>query len=492
MEKTVAWESNAYVVHDWLRPIEATYVPGVDDEVLAGVAEGLLEQLRALGHRVTPQPTDHTDLLLTSAPFDRALSWREALMFTARRRFGLRRAPTVVTLLRVSRAAFESQLKDLEAALTADPPDAARLSFPGLAPNAWKVLLEQGQRGGPLLALLRLVQARTKCIRNLLVVGEDRPQEAYLFDLVGAHPRIAADDADAFHRNLTLRLVTATCTREITNHAVVGEPVPLALWQSLETPGAMIAAAREFDRRNFFTAMLRISDLVQVPALEAAVSSQYSEGCFATWEPRVPALIATITGSARPVDKGDISEADLALIVGVQPDGSGALVRHVEGKPNDPPSSEAVELMEIDMALPRVRPAAVWGIAGDVPVVRSKLHGHRGVRSYDPHVAEHVALDAAFYDFPVSCSTDAQARAITAAFQRSEALRTPDDPRRIVFTVLPGHGVVLAEKWVPGKRPFQALWEAMDSGGVEISRTVPQGRLQYRPGRDGRMILEEG
>ncbi len=78
--------------------------------------------------------------------------------------------------------------------------------------------------------------------------------------------------------------------------------------------------------------MIRINDLVHVPALEDAVSSQYSEGCFATWDPRLGALIATITGSARPVDKGRITEDDLAVISGVRRDGLGALVREVDGQ----------------------------------------------------------------------------------------------------------------------------------------------------------------
>jgi hypothetical protein len=183
------------------------------------------------------------------------------------------------------------------------------------------------------------------------------------------------------------------------------------------------------------------------------------------------------------------------VIAGVRPDGKGALIRHVEGKRNDPPSSEAVELMEMDRALPSLSLSSEWQLEKDasplVPMARSKLHGHRGVRSYDPAQVEHVRLDSPYYDYPVSCSTEAQARAIRSAFSRSEALQHANDPRQVVFTVLPGHGVVIVEKWVAGKAPFQIMWEAMDSASLEIDTLVPQGRLTFVHGEDGRMRLQE-
>jgi len=180
-----------------------------------------------------------------------------------------------------------------------------------------------------------------------------------------------------------------------------------------------------------------------------AIASQYSEGCFATYDLALQALIATVTGSARPVDKGKIDEDDLAVIVGVKPERDGVLVRHVEGKRNDPPSSEAMEMMDMDEALPRIE----LGKSGQVPVARSKLHGHRGVARFDPRYVEFVPLDLPFYDYLVSCGTKAQAMAIKRAFARSEALRHPGDARQVVFTVLPGHGLVMVEKWVEGKAP---------------------------------------
>jgi hypothetical protein len=277
----------------------------------------------------------------------------------------------------------------------------------------------------------------------------------------------------------------------VTEHQVIGEPIPCATWRRLSTPAAMCVAGQRLGERSFFTQMVRIADLVPVPAVTDAVASQYSEGCFATWDPALGALVATVTGSARPVDKGSITEDDLAVIVGVRPDGRGALTRRVEGKRNAPPSSEAVELMDMDGPLPSIDLGPAWGTSARVPVARSKLHGHRGIAAYDPRRVEYVPLDPPYYHYLVSCATDAQARGIKRCFARSEALQHPDDPRQVAFTVLPGHGVVIVEKWVVGAAPFQVMWESMDAGYLQVENRIPQGPMAYVPGPGGRMVLEK-
>ncbi len=478
-------------LHPWLKRVHVSFVPGPMSPLLEGVVDGILRVLTRLGHRVQDVPDDSTDAIITTAPFGRPLRWREALLFVARRRFHLRRTPTLYTLVHARPDEFLSLLDRFRRVLKKEPPDPRDYDFPGLAPNAYKVLFEQGRRGGPILALERLLQAQTKSIRVILIVGEDKPLAAYHFDLVGAFPKTKADDLDLFYEDIALRMVTTLSTQEVTEHRVVGDPIPRSVWDALDAPRAMQRAARELGKRNFFTNMVRIADLVQVPAISDAVASQYSEGCFATWEPQIDALIATVTGSARPVDKDNITEDDLAVIVGVREDGHGALVRHVEGKRNDPPSSEAVEMYDMDSLLPRIRLGPEWPYQREVPVVRSKLHGHRGIAAYDPTKVEYVPLDEAYYHYLVSCATDAQARGIKAAFARSEALQNPEDPRHVVFTVLPGHGVVMAEKWVPGKVPFQVLWEYMDEGALVVDSHVPQGPMEYRPDETGRMVLHE-
>ena len=481
--------STARPIHPWLRKIHVAFVPGPMTPLLEEMMDGLKRHFRRLGHQVQPAPDDDTDVILTTARFGEPLGWREALMFSARRRFNLSHAPTLCTLVQVSPTRFQELLDHFQTVLAKEPLDPANYDFPGLASQAYRVLFEQGRRGGPILALERLVQAQTKSIRVLLVVGDDRPLVAYHFDLVGAHPRSEAEAPEAFYEDIVLRMVTTLSTSEVNQHQVVEDPISPALWQRLSTPAAMCVAGHELGERNFFTEMVRIADLVEVPAVSDAVASQYSEGCFATWDPTLGALIATVTGSARPVDKGSITEDDLAVIVGVRSDGRGALVRHVEGKRNDPPSSEAAEMMDMDSALPAIVLGPAWNTSVRVPAVRSKLHGHRGIAAYDPRRVEYVPLDRSYCHYPVSCGTDAQARGIKEALARSEALQEPGDPRQVVFTVLPGHGVVIVEKWVLGTAPFQVMWEYMDAGYLEVENLIPQGPMEYIPGSDSRMLL---
>lgn len=477
--------------HPWLKTLNAAYIPGHSSQLLDTVMEGLTRELVQQGHAFQASPSEETDVIFTTARFNESIPWRQALFFTGRLKFNLPHNPTVFTIVGMTPDEYERELARITRALERSPIEPADLRFDGMAPEAPQILIEQGLRGGPLLALERQMQAQTKCIRILVVVGEDMPQWAHLFDLVGAYPRIERSGPVDFYQDIVRRMTTVMSTFEITDHTVVGDEIARSDWDSLSTPAALIAAAPELGNRNFFTQMLVIADLVSVPAVSEGVANQYSEGCFATWEPKLNGLVTTITGSARPVEKDEIGEDDLAIIVGVRPDGLGALIKHVQGKTNDPPSSEAVELMDMDSALPRIRLPSEWGISDTVPVVRSKLHGHRSIASFDASRVEHVRLDPAYYHYPVSCATQAQAVGIKAAFARSEALNNPDDPRVIVFTLLPGHGVVIAEKWAHGKEPLQLIWEAMDEGTLEVSNVIPQGYLRYEHSVNGRMDLKE-
>ncbi len=478
-------------IHAWLHPIRIACVDGNSTPLIADFCRELMQRFSAHGHIVQTQPDAQTEVLLTSAPFGEPLDWRQAHLFTARRKFNLPRSPILFTALQATPTQFQQLIQHFDKALAKPQPDPKDFDFPGIAPTAYQTLYEQGKRGGPILALLRLVQAQAKCIRILLVIGEDQPLEAYTFDLVGAHPRTDANPPESFYEDLMLRIVTAACTKEITHHQVLGESISAELWKSLSTPTAMRTAGRELGKRHFFTEMVRIADLVNVPAIADSVASQYSEGCFATWDPTLQALIATITGSARPVDKDNLTDDELAVIVGVRSDGQGALVRQVEGKRNDPPSSEAVELILMDQDLPHISLGKDWGFDTpiDVPVARSKLHGHRSIRAFDPNLVEHVHLDPAYYAYPVSCSTEAQARAIHRAFSKSEALRNPHDPRQVVFAIMPGHGVIIVEKWVKGKQPFQLIWEYMDQGILQVDPLIPQGNFEFERISSNRKVL---
>ena len=150
-------------------------------------------------------------------------------------------------------------------------------------------------------------------------------------------------------------------------------------------------------------------------AVGHTVASQYSEGCFSTWDTDIGALVATVTGSA-PVEKAAITEADLVIITGVREDGMGALVLNVDDKVNDPPSSEAVEMSEMDADLPQVR----LDDNSLAPVIRSKLHGHRGVLAFDPRYVG-TCRWAPYFGYPVTWHR-CPARGARRAFSRSAGL----------------------------------------------------------------------
>jgi hypothetical protein len=482
---TLKVDGDQKISHSWWRKIQLSYVPGPESPLLKEFSGKLLEEFEGAGHTINDPPEPDTEVIITTADFFKPLRWRDAMIFNARRKYKLDHSPTVYTIVQATPEDVQEKLDYFERVLKKDPPDPQDYALPGLGQEAYHTLYEQGKRGGPILALLRTIQTQAMSVRVVLLVGIDSPDHAYVFDLVGAHPRVEASTGDMFYEDIVGRIVTAMSTDEITEHQQVGDLIPRKVWDSLTTPASMQRAGIELGRRQFFTEMVMVTNMVSIPSVPDAISSQYSEGCFATWDPEIEGLITTVTGSARPVVKDELTDDELTIIVGIRPDGRGALVRHVDGKRNDPPSSEAVELMEMDKDLPKIALES----GGEVPISRSKLHGHRGVRAYNPKKVEHVYLAQPYYHFPVSCSTEAQAHAIHEAFSRSEALQNSDDPRQVVFTILPGHGIVIVEKWVPGKEPFQLMWEYMDAGWLVIENLVPQGVLTFEQQDDGMMLI---
>lgn len=460
--------------HSWLKELSISYVPGPATLLSQQVASGLIEHFREEGHQATAQPSSETEVILTTARLGEPLRWREALLFTARRRFRLKHVPTVFTIVHALPQEFSEWLAKAEIVLNGDPEAAP--PFDDIPESGARTLYQQGKRGGPILYVLRILQIQTKCIRVLLVIGAEQPHYAFLFDLVGAHPEIKFEEPQTFYKDIATRIQTAASTHEITNHQVVDPTIPHQEWEDLPAIHEMTRASHELGKRDFFTEMIKVSQVAEIPGFSEVISNQYSEGCFATWVPRIDGLLTTITGSARPVRKENITDKDLAVIVGIKPERDGALIRKVEGHPNHPPSSEAVEMIGMDLQLPRI---TLEGGA-HAPVIRSKLHGHRSIRSFDPAQAEYIPLPESYLYYPVSCSTDAQYLAVQAAFSSSAALRNPQDPRQIVFTILPGHGMVIVEKWVESKAAFQVIWEAMDHKVIEITNEIPQGPFTYQ------------
>lgn len=358
-------------LHHWLRPVHVAYVPGRSTFMLDLWANELLEEMQSMGHNIQPSPDNQTEVILTTARYGEPQSWRDALLFMARRRYRLERSPVVYTLMQIGKKELQLILERLDAALACDPVDPLDFCFDGIAPEAWKVLAEQGRRGGHMLALLRILQAQAKSIRMILFVGDDEePECAYYFDLVGAYPRSLA--GNGFYWDIALRIATAVCAEEVPAITASDESIPAEVWDGLCTPSAMEEASRQFGQRGFFSDMVRIADLIGLASLSDAVASQYSEGCFGTWNAKLGAMIVTAAGNSQPVNKSQITKEHLAV---VKAKDMGTIGMQIDGRPCRVPSSESYEMTVMDQVLPYIE---VEGV-GQVPVVRSKLHGHRGI-----------------------------------------------------------------------------------------------------------------
>src|SRR6185436_7727309 len=226
------------------------------------------------------------------------LGWREAFMFTARRRYRLNHVPTVFTIVHATHQQFNALLSETESILRNSVESTPR--FPGIPETASRTLFQQGKRGGAIMYLLRIIQIQSKSIRVLFVVGDEKPDSAFLFDLVGAHPQIMNVDPQSFYKDITTRIMTAASTEEITRHQAVEPEIKRIVWEALPTLRHMTQASQELGKRDFFTEMIHVSDVAEIPGFSDAISQQYSEGCFATWDVQINGLLTTITGSARP------------------------------------------------------------------------------------------------------------------------------------------------------------------------------------------------
>jgi hypothetical protein len=481
-------------LHAWVRPISIAYVPGPLTPAVEQTVGGLLEWLQFAGCTVTDTPTAETDLILTTSRLGTLTPRDEALFFHAKRKFRLSRRPTTLTVMDVPEDDYQRWLAHF-AELARQPEDAlAPEQYPGLGPQAVEVIAHQARRGGPELAFSRLVQAQSLSVRVMaLRTLAGRPYRAIHFDLAGARPVTDATDPEAFAADAGPRILAAVCAQEVKNHVFLDEPVPAALWTSLAGPDAMIRAGTAFTEFGFFTTPFYVDKLLGYRGLSDAISAQFSEGCYAVYEPALGGMITTATGSSRLVDKRSITRADQAVIVGIRPGREGALVRPVEGLDPVLPSVEAVEMLAISQAVATHTRTTAQGQAVEVPNLRALLHGHLGVGAYDPNYVEMVQLDPLYYTQLVSCGTGALAQGTAAAFARSSALHRLDDPRRLVFLEQPGHGVMVAEKWAPEGQAdgaFDTIYAYLQAGHFQMTLDIPQGPIAWETvtGQDRRTL----
>ncbi len=484
-----------FETHGWVHPISVAYVPGKSNPALEQATPVLLDWLKSFGCTIEDPPTNTTDLIITTASFGEPVDRDQALLFHAKRLYRLNRRPTVLTLVSIEEAEYQKWLAHF--AELARQPEGANLDeqFPGLGPRAIEVMAQQAKRGGPEVALGRFLQSQMKSVRVVAVRtdSQGRPRWAVHFDLAGAHPVTDASDLAVFAREIGLQILAAACAHEVDHHDYFPEPVPQDLWEKLDTPDAMIQAGVMFTEYGFFTTPVYIEKLLGYRGIGDAISAQYSEGCYAVFEPEIPGLISTATGSSRLVDKRLISRSDQAVIVGVKSERDGAVVRPVAGMERVVPSVEAVEMMGVCEAVPSHLHTNSRGEQVRIPNIRAILHGHLGVATFKPEYVESVSLDPPYYMHLVSCGTGALAQGTAAAFARSAALRDLNDPRGVIFLEQPGHGVVVVEKWVEGKAPFETIREYLDAGHIKITMAVPQGVVQWEQVTlpDGQVVMQK-
>ena len=84
------------------------------------------------------------------------LGWRDALMFTARRRYKLDHLPTVFTIVQATPEQFAARMAEIEAIMSGEA--AGGPGFAGILESATRTLSGQGKRGGAILYLARVLQ----------------------------------------------------------------------------------------------------------------------------------------------------------------------------------------------------------------------------------------------------------------------------------------------------------------------------------------------
>jgi hypothetical protein len=470
-------------LHAWTHPITIACLPRSRTPGIDLALDALFAWLRGAGCTIQTQPDATTNLIVTTGRLGDWVGRDDALLFHAKRLYRLGRRPTILTVVDVPEAEYQEQLEHFRALGQMSEIDAAKHQYAGLGAQAAEVIAHQARRGGPELALGRYLQTRYISIRVMaLRTLNDRPYRAVHYDLAGARPVSDATNLDDFGAEAGARLLAAVCAAEVNHHAYDPNPVPAETWAGLDTPNAMVAAGMTFTEYGFFTTPIQVDKLLGYRGIGDAIAAQYSEGCYAVYEPEVRGLITTATGSSRLVDKRAITRTDQAVVAGLLPSRDGVLVRPVLGMETVVPSVEAVEMMALCEAVPAHTRYDRQGTALRVPNVRAILHGHLGVASYDPAFVEAVTLDPLYYTQLVSCGTGPLAAGTSAAFSRSTALRDLADPRRVVFLEQPGHGVMMVEKWPAlgsSEPPFSGFLAALQAGHIQMSLEIAQGPIEW-------------
>ncbi len=472
---TVALPIQQERLHDWVKPITVCFVENKSNKRLDRITSALEKWFQDNGHIVQRMPDASTQLFITTMRGADVVDRPDALLLNGKRRYQLPHRPQVLTLVDLTTEQFEERQRYIDALADLPYTAAHTVEIPGLGRKGSEVIHQQRRRHD-LVGMARLLQGQAISIRVMGLVGDEKwPDYGLHIDLAGAYATIPFKGPKDFIANIGGRIATFLNTVDVKEHIYLDELLASQDWETSETPNDLVRAGNTFTDYGFFTDPVDVVKLLGFRGLGDAIAAQYSEGCYATYDPLIGGLVTTATGSAKFVDKRAITRGDTTLITGVKPNRMGALVRGIEGRPDIAPSVEAVELFGI---------CEMSGVEEDPlgesrPRIRSLLHGHIGVKSFAPERVERVVLDKSFYAYPVSCGTNILADATGKAFAKAQALSSANDPRKVIFIEQPCHGIVVVERWVQGMRPFEAIEQALQEGWLVMQSHVPQSLSEY-------------
>ena len=98
-------------LHRFLRRVHIAAVSGPSTPLLDLVLRGIEHAMREQGHEWTAAPDATTDAFVTTARLHEPVSWREAPLFTGRKRFGLAGKPSTYTFVQVTQAQLQQLLR---------------------------------------------------------------------------------------------------------------------------------------------------------------------------------------------------------------------------------------------------------------------------------------------------------------------------------------------------------------------------------------------
>src|SRR6266508_1478045 len=123
-------------IHSWLKQLSLSYISGPSTDLADRVASDLMDYFHHEGHTTQEVPSADTNVILTTARLGEPLGWREALMFTARRRYKLKHVPTVFTIVHALPEQFNEWMFKVKQILEGKSELAA--SFAGIPETATK------------------------------------------------------------------------------------------------------------------------------------------------------------------------------------------------------------------------------------------------------------------------------------------------------------------------------------------------------------------